>query len=83
MLGPMRSTLLALIIVTGIVAAAQTPQPWVLKIQPLQIAAERGSNGPQLTVSKKGALVSWLESGDEGATLKFAERAASGWTPAV
>jgi len=83
MLGPMRSTLLALIAVTGIVAAAQTPQPWALKVQPLQLAAERGSNGPQLTVSKKGALVSWLESGDEGATLKFAERAASGWTPAV
>jgi hypothetical protein len=83
MLGPMRSTLLALLVVTGIVAAAQTPQPWALKLQPLQLAAERGSNGPQLTVSKKGVLVSWLESGDEGATLKFAERAASGWTPAV
>jgi hypothetical protein len=69
--------------VTSIVAAAQTPQPWALKLQPLQLAAERGSNGPQLTVSKKGVLVSWLESGDEGATLKFAERAASGWTPAV
>jgi len=83
MLGPMRSTLLALLVVTSIVAAAQTPQPWALKLQPLQLAAERGSNGPQLTVSKKGVLVSWLESGDEGATLKFAERAASGWTPAV
>jgi hypothetical protein len=83
MLGRMRSTLLAIIVLTAIVAAAQTPQPWTLTVQPLQLAAERGSNGPQLTVSKKGALVSWLESGDEGATLKFAERAASGWTPAV
>jgi hypothetical protein len=52
----MRSILLALIVVTGIVAAAQTPQPWTVKIQPLQLAAEKGSNGPQLSVSKKGAL---------------------------
>jgi hypothetical protein len=79
----MRSTLLAIIVLTSIVAGAQTPQPWTLKIQPLQLAAERGSNGPQLTVSKKGPLVSWVESGDEGATLKFAERAASGWTSPV
>src|SRR5262245_64538754 len=79
----MRSTLLALLVLTGIVAAAQAPQPWTLKIQPLQLAAERGSNGPQLSVSKKGALVSWLESGDEGATLKFAERAGTSWTPPV
>ena len=79
----MRSILLALIVVTGIVAAAQTPQPWTVKIQPLQLAAEKGSNGPQLSVSKKGALVSWLESGDDGATLKFAERTGSGWTQPV
>ena len=81
---PMRSIVLAFVVLIGVVAAAQAPQPWTLKIQPLQLAAERGSNGPQLSVSKKGvALVSWLESGEEGATLKFAERAASGWTAAV
>src|SRR4030095_544811 len=79
----MRSTLLALIVLASIVTAAQTPQPWTVKIQPLQLAAERGSNGAQLSVSKKGALVSWLESGDDGATLKFAERTASGWTQPV
>ena len=75
---PMRSTFFAFVVLTAVIAAAQAPQPWTLKIQPIQLAAERGSNGPQLSVSKKGvALVSWLESGDEGATLKFAERAAN------
>jgi hypothetical protein len=79
----MRSILLAFIVLTGVMAAAQAPQPWTLKIQPLQLAAASGSNGAQLSVSKKGALISWLESGDEGATLKFAERAANGWTTPV
>ena len=79
----MRSTLLGIILASGVMAAAQSPQPWAVKIQPLQLAADGGSNGPQLTASKKGALVSWVETGDEGATLKFAERASGGWTPPV
>jgi hypothetical protein len=79
----MRSTLTGIMLVIGVMAAAQSPQPWAVKIQPLQLAADRGSNGPQLSVSKKGALVSWVETGDEGATLKFAERASGGWTQPV
>ena len=48
MLGPMRSTLLALIVVTGIVAAAQTPQPWALKVQPLQWVADVADEATRL-----------------------------------
>jgi hypothetical protein len=33
-------------------------------------------------VSKRGVLVSWIERSGDLATLKFAERTASGWTPA-
>ena len=76
----MRSLLVAIVVLAGIAAAAQTPQPWTVKIQPLQLAADRGSNGPQLSVSNKGVLVSWIENGDNGTTLKFAERTAAGWT---
>jgi len=81
----MRWTLLALAAAVAAAAApaAQAPQPWNLRIQPLQLAAESGSAGPQLTASKKGVLVSWTEQGDEGTTLKFAERTGSGWTPAT
>ena len=79
----MRSTILTTIVLLGAAAAAQTPQPWTLKIQPLELASQRGSNGAQLTVSKRGVLASWLETDNDEPTLKFAERTAAGWTPAV
>src|SRR6185295_629147 len=82
---PMRWTLVAFaaLIAVAAVPAAQAPQPWNLRIQPLQLTAENGGAGPQMTVSKKGALVSWTEQGDDGTTLKFAERTGSGWTPST
>src|SRR4030095_3513972 len=70
----MRSTIVATILLAGAAAAAQAPQPWTLKIEPLQLAAQRGSSGAQLTVSKRGVLVSWLDSDNDEPTLKFAER---------
>ena len=83
MLPTMRSTILATVIILGAAAAAQTPQPWTLKIQPLELASQRGSNGAQVSVSKRGVLVSWLETDNDEPTLKFAERTATGWTPSV
>ncbi len=79
----MRSTLIATIVLVAASAAAQAPQPWNVKIEPLQLAAQRGSSGAQLTVSKRGVLVSWLDADNDEPTLKFAERTASGWTPPV
>jgi hypothetical protein len=79
----MRSTIvLTAVLATAIAAVAQAPQPWSLKIQPVELGAQKGANGVQLTVSKRGALASWIESEDEP-TLKFAERTATGWSPAV
>jgi len=83
MLPTMRSTILATVFILGAAAAAQTPQPWTLKIQPLELASQRGSNGAQVSVSKRGVLVSWLETDNDEPTLKFAERTATGWTPSV
>src|SRR5215468_6674413 len=80
MLAPMRSTLVAAIVLSGIAAAAQAPRPWTLTIQPLQLASDRGSSGPQLSVSNKCALVSWIANGENGTVLKFAERTSAGWT---
>jgi len=60
--------------------AAQAPQPWTLKIQPLELASQRGSNGVQLSASKRGVLASWIETENDEPTLKFAERTAAGWT---
>jgi hypothetical protein len=83
MLPTMRSTILATVVLLGAAVAAQTPQPFTLKIQPLELASQRGSNGAQVSVSNRGVLVSWLETDNDEPTLKFAERTAKGWTPPV
>ncbi len=51
-------------------------------LRSLPSPAAAGSAQPQLTVSSKGVLLSWVEQSGGRATLKFAERTASGWTPA-
>ncbi len=69
---------LSLVLVAGIVSA-QSANPVV---QPLESPAAAGSEAPQLTVSSKGVLLSWIERSGGQASLKFAERTAAGWTPA-
>ncbi len=53
-----------------------------LTVRPLDTPAAVGSAQPQLSVSPRGVLVSWIERSGDLATLKFAERTASGWTAA-
>jgi hypothetical protein len=62
-------------------APAAAPPPWTITIEPLTTPAAAGSGGPQLSVSEQhGPLLSWVEVGDDKATLKFAERNALGWS---
>ena len=75
------------LLVVGLIAttqlsrvSAQASRPWTLKIEPAQVATAAGSNGPQLTSSVKGVIVSWLESDENGSVLKFAERTSAGWS---
>ena len=74
-------------IVVGALAIASTScqsrpsaidQP--LTVQPLRLAAPPHSGMPQMTVNGDRAILSWLEIAHTGTTLKFAERAADGWT---
>jgi hypothetical protein len=53
-------------------------------LAPEQVKTPAAANSaqPQLSVSKRGVLVSWIERAGDLATLKFAERTASGWTAA-
>jgi hypothetical protein len=53
-------------------------------IAPLPITTPTGINSaqPQLSVSKRGVLLSWIERTGDLATLKFAERTSAGWTAA-
>ncbi len=59
-------------------AAPAAPAAWNPKIEPLTLNAP-GSSEPQLTVSEKGILVSWVEN-EEKSSLKFAERTPTGWS---
>ena len=74
------------IIAAGLAASPATSQPpasaWPGSVTTLTSPAGTGASGPQLTVSSKGALLSWVEQADGRATLKYAERTANGWTPA-
>jgi len=64
------------------VRAAQTP-PLDLRMQPLASPApESGSSLPQMSVSNKGVLLSWVERTGPKATLRFSERTAAGWSAA-
>ncbi len=50
-------------------------------LQTIATPAAPNSLEPQVTVSDRGLLLSWVERNGQQATLKFAERTATGWTP--
>ena len=56
----------------------QTPAPWPLRVETLVSPAAAGSAQPQLSVSSRGVLLSWIETAGNGATLRFSERTATG-----
>lgn len=61
-------------------AAPAAPPAWNVAVQPLTFPVSGSSAEPQLTANAKGVLVSWIEQAGKSATLKFAERTASGWS---
>jgi hypothetical protein len=57
------------------------PSVWTVRVEALPSPAGAGSSAPQLTVSERGVILSWIERSERSTyTLKFAERNASGWT---
>ena len=61
---------------------AQSSAPAPLRIETLPSPAGANSSEPQLTAQGDRVILSWLEVSGERATLKFAERTASGWSNA-
>jgi hypothetical protein len=59
---------------------ASHSQAPVVAPQPIATPASPNSAQPQLSVSTRGVLLSWIERSGDLATLKFSERTASGWT---
>ena len=53
---------------------------WSLKIEPVGSPAGSNTSEPQLTVSDRGVILSWVERAGATAQLKFAERMSAGWS---
>lgn len=66
--------------VVGIGYADPEARQSTLRVEPLAAPAMATGEAPQLTVSSRGILLSWIERSGPQASLKFAERTASGWT---
>ena len=78
----MRATTILFVALIATPHAVALQTSGVLVPQPVTTPAAANSGQPQLSVSKRGALVSWIERAGDLATLKFAERTATGWTAA-
>ena len=59
---------------------AQQASGWTPTIAPVASPAAANSGEPQLTVSDRGVLLSWIERDGGKMTLRFAERTPTGWT---
>jgi hypothetical protein len=85
------------VLLLGALAAVVVPLAWVgthdpamdrlarpapLHVVPLDSPAPAGSALPQLHASSHGVILSWVERVGGRATLAFAQRTASGWSPA-
>ena len=67
------------IVAIGVITPGSAAQSSLL-VEPLLSPAAPGSAQPQLTVSSRGVLLSWIERTGTNAALKFSERTSSGWT---
>jgi len=76
----MRAIGIVLLLATAEAVALQTP--FALSPQTIATPAAADSAQPQLSVSPRGVLLSWIERNGDLATLKFSERTATGWSPA-
>lgn len=56
------------------------PSSWQLSIERLGPPAAPSSAQPQMSLSRKGVLLSWVERDGPRVALKFAERTGSGWS---
>lgn len=79
---PASTVALALAALGTWTSASTTQAPAVITPQAIGSPAAAHSAQPQMSVSSRGVLLSWIERTGDLATLKFAERTAAGWTEA-
>lgn len=63
-----------------LVLSGQQSSPWELTPAALSTPAASDSAQPQLSVSKQGVILSWVERKGPEATLKFSERTSGAWS---
>jgi hypothetical protein len=70
--------------VAATIACGRTPAvSWPPTVTPVQSPAGANSFEPQLTVSDRGVILSWVEVAGRTSRLEFAQRTDSGWTTPV
>jgi hypothetical protein len=74
----------ALLLLTSCFSLLTSPSAQSPFLAPQQVTSPAAANSaqPQLSVSKHGVLLSWIERSGDLATLKFSERTATGWSAA-
>ena len=81
---PIRNSFLTLLTtalaVTGISCGSPEPTEWTTTVQRVASPVGENSSEPQLSVSERGILLSWIERVGTTTSLRFAERTPSGWT---
>jgi hypothetical protein len=75
--------LAAAVAVTSSSCGRSEPADWTVAVQRVESPAGANSSEPQVAVSDRGVLVSWIERVGTTTYLKFAERTASGWTAPI
>ena len=75
-----RVLLVALVIALSAVAPGAGQGGGRLVLEPIASPAGSDSAQPQLSLSTRGVLLSWIERDGPKATLRYAERTGSGWT---
>ena len=70
----------ALLAFAGVCSLTFARPESTLAVQPLPSPAGANSTEPQFTMQGDRVILSWLEVAGKRATLKFAERTASGWS---
>ncbi len=85
---PIQKTFVALaaaaVAATALSCGTPDPAEWkIASLQELESPAGANSSEPQLSISNRGVLMSWIERVGTTTSLKFAERTASGWTQPV
>ena len=63
-----------------VLALGSKQAAWPIAVTPIETPAAAESAQPQMSVSRRGILLSWVERQGPQASLKFSERTAAGWS---